>query len=553
MVYMKRICGESVDNDSVLLTKHITRIEFCFFIRIDKDHSNIHPQKTCYRCFSILRNIEKGSNTELKIRSWPENCNLTECVCFKSNKGRKKNKKISGRPSSISYKENIWTRHKINNIQSKLSPQTKLNLKLQDINCTLNPHVHLCVCTICNDIMHKPIIIKNCLHSFCASCLLPLIIGKQIAKTKCPKCSLSIPSDGLISSTNVIEMIENLQEVCKQGCGRLFKITQLSERKKHQKTCQKTQISSSTTLSLPTSSTSQINLSDIFALDSTSIIPRNIEDAALHVIKQKMSQTTSNVIEFPTGGPRPLCFTLTPRAYKESSDVCLRTIRRRQLQLKHNMSKTCGESISSTIKQTATLLKSFNENEKEHILSKSNISKAKISAEEMISLKANMSSTYVNMKILSRWLKNKNVICASNAKQRNVAKNWSCDALIVKNAPFMVEKKDSKGSYEIKELPCAYIENLQGHITNVLDRLDSNNLLLYNKIKDNKIHIKIGGDYGGDSFKMFYQVANVEKPNAKTNTTIFNIFEAKDYTTNLKISLARFTSDIDLLQKMIWK
>nr|XP_047141300.1 uncharacterized protein LOC124816239 [Hydra vulgaris] len=110
-----------------------------------------------------------------------------------------------------------------------------------------------------------------------------------------------------------------------------------------------------------------------------------------------MSQTTSNVIEFPTGGPRPLCFTSTPRAYKESSDVCLRTIRRRQLQLKHNMSKTCGESISSTIKQTATLLKSFNEYEKEHILSKSNISKAKISAEEMISLKANMSSTYVNI------------------------------------------------------------------------------------------------------------------------------------------------------------
>ena len=67
------------------------------------------------------------------------------------------------------------------------------------------------------------------------------------------------------------------------------------------------------------------------------------------------------------------------------------------------MSKTCGESISSTIKQTATLLKSFNEKEKEYILSKSNISKAKISAEEMISLKANMSSTYVNMKILSRY------------------------------------------------------------------------------------------------------------------------------------------------------
>nr|XP_047142982.1 uncharacterized protein LOC124817198 [Hydra vulgaris] len=114
----------------------------------------------------------------------------------------------------------------------------------------------------------------------------------------------------------------------------------------------------------------------------------------------------------------------------------------------------------SKIKQTTTLLESFNENEQEVILSNSNILKTKISAEEIISLKANMSSTYANMKILSRWLKTKNIICASNAQQRCVAKKWSCDDLIIEKAPFMVEKKESKGSYEIKELPCAYIKNL---------------------------------------------------------------------------------------------
>ena len=42
-----RIYGESLDNDNVLVTKHIIRIEFYFFIRIDKDHPNTHPQKMC--------------------------------------------------------------------------------------------------------------------------------------------------------------------------------------------------------------------------------------------------------------------------------------------------------------------------------------------------------------------------------------------------------------------------------------------------------------------------------------------------------------------------
>ena len=78
-------------------------------------------------------------------------------------------------------------------------------------------------------------------------------------------------------------------------------------------------------------------------------------------------------------------------------------------------------------------------------------------------------------------MKNNNVICASNVKQRNVAKKWLCDDLIVKNAPFMVEKKDSKGSYETKELPCVYIKNPQGHITNVLDRLDRYKQIFFKK------------------------------------------------------------------------
>ena len=37
----------------------------------------------------------------------------------------------------------------------------------------------------------------------------------------------------------------------------------------------------------------------------------------------------------------------------------------------------------------------------------------------------------------------------------------------------------------------------------------------------NKIDIKIGGDHGVGSFKMSFQVANVENPNRKDNTVVF--------------------------------
>ena len=44
-------------------------------------------------------------------------------------------------------------------------------------------------------------------------------------------------------------------------------------------------------------------------------------------------------------------------------------------------------------------------------------------------------------------------------------------------------------------------------------------IISYPLIK-NEIHIKIGGDHGGSSFKMSFQVAHVENPNRKDNTVV---------------------------------
>ena len=56
----------------------------------------------------------------------------------------------------------------------------------------------------------------------------------------------------------------------------------------------------------------------------------------------------------------------------------------------------------------------------------------------------------------------------------------------------------------------------------------------------NEIHLKIGGDHGGGTFKMSFQVGNVEHPNKPSNTIIFSHMEAKDYKSNLVLRLERF-------------
>ena len=54
-------------------------------------------------------------------------------------------------------------------------------------------------------------------------------------------------------------------------------------------------------------------------------------------------------------------------------------------------------------------------------------------------------------------------------------------------------------------------------------------------IPDDEVFVKIGGDHGGKSFKMMYQIANVEHPNRESNTIPFSVFNAKVTMPNLRI------------------
>ena len=51
--------------------------------------------------------------------------------------------------------------------------------------------------------------------------------------------------------------------------------------------------------------------------------------------------------------------------------------------------------------------------------------------------------------------------------------------------------------------------------------------------------MNIGGDKGGSSFKMNFQIVNKPSPNSVANTCIFAAFQAQDTITNLHVALDR--------------
>ena len=72
-------------------------------------------------------------------------------------------------------------------------------------------------------------------------------------------------------------------------------------------------------------------------------------------------------------------------------------------------------------------------------------------------------------------------------------------------------------------------------------------------IPSHEIWIKIGGDKGGSSFKVSFQLVNVEKPNSVKNSTVFALFEAPDSVVNLHIALDRYKSVMTDIQKSKWR
>ena len=78
-------------------------------------------------------------------------------------------------------------------------------------------------------------------------------------------------------------------------------------------------------------------------------------------------------------------------------------------------------------------------------------------------------------------------------------------------------------------------------------------LIWKERMPEDKIWLKIGGDHGGNSFKICLQVNNLEKQNAKQNTMVIDCMPAKDLHENLKNLTAIYKDHFKALQKEHWK
>ena len=72
-------------------------------------------------------------------------------------------------------------------------------------------------------------------------------------------------------------------------------------------------------------------------------------------------------------------------------------------------------------------------------------------------------------------------------------------------------------------------------------------------IPHDEVWIKIGGDHGGKTFKMSFQIANTTHPNSLQNTVVFACFEAKDSLANLQRVLPPIMEQVTQMANQTWR
>ena len=94
-----------------------------------------------------------------------------------------------------------------------------------------------------------------------------------------------------------------------------------------------------------------------------------------------------------------------------------------------------------------------------------------------------------------------------------------------------------------------YLSVSKGGHTHSVGRLTWHNGI----IPQTEVWVKLGGDKGGNTTKMNFQIVNVPTPNSIHNTCVFCCFAATDNVTNLHSALDRFRDQVKQLQGMKWR
>ncbi|KAL5506255.1 hypothetical protein EMCRGX_G007860 [Ephydatia muelleri] len=376
-------------------------------------------------------------------------------------------------------------------------------------------------CSLCCDILHRPIQLP-CQTVVCADCLAHYLVKNGCLQCPCKGCCTKLTAESLKSAPSIyVNLLEDVALHC----------------------------SSTMLTSGQDSPPALVAQASISCSPPINCEQGQDQDSPARIIHRMLSSSPEpDVITVPTGG-RPITLVHVTNSKRPISKASSKTLRRYRKQVQKVRHVLTSDDPTILLREE---IRSLSKNEKNSLLKDAGIT-LDISPEQGLAIKADLTLPWNKIRMIRRWLKGSGICLASERKQRQLAATLVGDNLDAEIAPFTF--LTASKNEEVRGAPHAFIPRLQDSVFDLLeDNARCNNLTWHNgRIPETEIWVKVGGDKGGSSFKMNFQIVNTPTPNSVQNTCVFSVFEAGDSTTNLHMALDRYKPQIESLQGMKWR
>ncbi|KAL5509935.1 hypothetical protein EMCRGX_G005385 [Ephydatia muelleri] len=196
----------------------------------------------------------------------------------------------------------------------------------------------------------------------------------------------------------------------------------------------------------------------------------------------------------------------------------------------------------------------LNYEEKKSLLEKAGITNVSNSPAEVLAIKTGLTILWNRLRLFRWWLKASGVSLAGEERMRYI-----CRQIVGNNLKGEMARlsfpSTSGGEERLGLAALVYIPDVVLKVVDLLEENERTGRLTWNDgvYPASEIWLKLGGDKGGGSLKMNFQIVNVAAPNSVQNTCMFCCFEVDDTVTNLHIALDCYKDQAAHLQGMQWR
>ncbi len=224
-----------------------------------------------------------------------------------------------------------------------------------------------------------------------------------------------------------------------------------------------------------------------------------------------------------------------------SSSASKHTLKRRSQQSDKYMEVISGQCAE---KQRAADMKRMTKQKQENFLTQAGVKtkESYITADKQLAMQMDLNLNENQMRGIRRWGKQDNIKYQSDSYVRKNKRKHIGDYLHCESKKFEF-KKDKKTI--VKEAPVVFVSDIQGFTLQMIQQYDKEGKLTWHGgIPEDEMWLKIGGDFGQETFKFCMQLVNLAKPNSTDNTVILTASEAPDTQYNLEKMLHRFSTPL---------